>query len=128
MRFIALRNFRNPGRAIDLGDDALHDDHVHKGAIFAIGEDELVEEDAVGFKRLNKNQQMLVAQLNAANCIGNAANPKVVAAVKRELADEAKAAAELKKQQERLDAKNAELTAAAAAAGKGKGKDKDDKE
>ena len=36
MKLIALRDFRNIGGAIEIK-DALHDLHIHKGAIFEIG-------------------------------------------------------------------------------------------
>lgn len=90
MQLIALRSFRNQGRTIEVA-DAKHADHIHKGAIFAIGDNKPYEDEKQGFKALTNPQRELVAALNGANCIGNAADPKIVAAVKRELAEEAAA-------------------------------------
>lgn len=97
MRLIAIRNFRNPRRAITVN-DSLHEDHVHKGAIFAIGPDELDKDEKAAFKKLNNEQKRLLMELSSANCIGNAAIPQVVDAVVRELAEEKKRAESLKEQ------------------------------
>ena len=85
MKLIALRDFRNIGGAIEIK-DALHDLHIHKGAIFTIGQGN----DLVVMKRLDRDSVELIGRLSLANCIGDATDATLVARVEAELADEAK--------------------------------------
>lgn len=92
MKLIALRNFRNT-QNLDLDEDGkfdpIHESHVHKGAVLSIGGNK-------EFKDLSKTQQSIVFQLNAANCVGNANDKDVVARVKAEVDEDAKAEAKAK--------------------------------
>ena len=84
MQLIAIRNFRNVGRAIPV-EKPIHPDHVHVGATFQVGQD-----PGTLFEKLSRDEKSFVYQLSAANCIGDANDPEVVAAVKREVVAEAK--------------------------------------
>lgn len=84
MQLIAIRNFRNPGRALEI-EEPVAPDHVHKGAIFEIG-------GKAPFDKLNRTDKELVVQLNAAQCIADATDEKIVKAVRAELEEESKAA------------------------------------
>ena len=85
MKLIALRDFRNIGGAIEIK-DARHDLHIHKGAIFTIGQGD----DLVAMKRLDRDSVELIARLSLAGCIGDATDAVLVAKVESELADEAR--------------------------------------
>lgn len=88
MNLIALRNFRN-NHELEI-EGAIHEKHVHKGAIFSVG-------GKKEFKDLTKAEQRIVIELNQSECIGDANNTTLVkrieAEVKAEKAAEAKAAA-----------------------------------
>ncbi len=111
MKLIAIRDFSNnvPDK-LDIK-DALHDRHVHKGAIFTVG-------DELPFDKLTKPDQALVALLNYSKCVGDATNKDVVARVQAEIAAEKKAAEALKGT-ERSAGSNADLIAQLIAALKG---------
>ena len=85
MQLIAKRAFKNPGRKLSIK-DALHPDHVHKGATFSIGTEKEV-------KNLNGDDQKMVLLLNVADCLGDATDEKIVRAVQAEVAAEKKAEA-----------------------------------
>lgn len=80
MDLIALRDFR---RTPDLKDievqGAIHENHIHMGATFSIG-------TAKELKDLSVRDRQLVAHLAFAKCVGDATDPKVVKAVKEEIA------------------------------------------
>jgi hypothetical protein len=86
MRLIAKRDFRNPERKLEI-EDAKHPDHIHKGAIFNIGDAK------APFKGLGPSEQKLVTQLNGADCIADATDEKTVAAIMDQVAEEEKVAA-----------------------------------
>ncbi len=71
MKLIALRDFRNNLKLKIPG--ALHDDHVHQGAVFELDETDDKTADTI-------------AKLNAAGCVGNAEDPKTVKFVDGEVA------------------------------------------
>lgn len=81
MQFIALRDFY---RTPDLADldikDKINDRHIHKGAIFEIGTGKKALKD------LSKPDQVIVATLALAKCVGDATDAKLVQAVKDEIA------------------------------------------
>jgi len=83
MKLIAKRDFRNVGRAIEIS-NPIHPDHIHKGAQFQIGKGD-------SYKSLTKAEQLFVAQLNAADCVGDGSDEKIVAAVKAECVADKKA-------------------------------------
>lgn len=80
MRLIALRDFRNHAQ-LDLNADGKYDPifeaHVHKGARFNIG-------GTAPFDKLSKADQKTVFDLNAAGCIGDAENEKLVKRIEAE--------------------------------------------
>lgn len=82
MKLIALKDFRNvPGLELEI-EDALHANHVHKGATFEIGK-------ADALKDCSKSDQQTIAQLIVSGCVGDANDANVVKAVKAEVdADE----------------------------------------
>ncbi len=80
MKLIALRDFRNPNPKLIKPTDAIHEDHIHKGARFEIDENA-------------KGNDELIAQLNAANAIGDADDEKTCRAIDKEVALEKKKAA-----------------------------------
>ncbi|MEI6783483.1 MAG: hypothetical protein WCQ21_21530 [Verrucomicrobiota bacterium] len=85
MKLIALRDFRNIGGAIEIK-DARHDLHIHKGAIFTIGQGD----DLVAMKRLDRDSVELIGRLSMAGCIGDATDAVLCAKVESELLDEAR--------------------------------------
>ena len=85
MKLIATRSFRNIGGAIEIK-DALHDLHIHKGAIFTIGQGN----DLAAMKRLDRESVELLGRLSLAGCIGDADDATLIARVESELADEAR--------------------------------------
>ena len=85
MKLIALRDFRNIGGAIEIK-DARHDLHIHKGAIFTIGQGD----DLVAMKRLDRDSVALIGRLSLAGCIGDGTDAALCAKVESELADEAR--------------------------------------
>jgi hypothetical protein len=97
MKLIALRNFRNNVEPrIDLGKEAQHDDHVHKGAIFIIGTDK-AGNDIPEAEDMSKADQRTVGLLKMAGCIGDATDEKLVKRIQKEAAQDEKALAEAKK-------------------------------
>lgn len=90
MNLIALKDFRNV-QSINLTlEDALHENHVHKGATFEIGK-------GAKLKDCSKPEQELIAQLILAGCVGDATDKAVVEAVNKEVkADKAREAAAAK--------------------------------
>ena len=87
MNLVATSDFRNPDpETIDLGADAKHKLHVHKGARFAIGGDLPIE-------KLSASQKKLVAELNAAGRIVDEGQKEAVKAIDAEVAADAKKAA-----------------------------------
>jgi hypothetical protein len=85
MLLIAKRSFRNPGRVLEI-ENHQHPDHVHKGAIFSIGTEKAT------FKELSPQDKTLVLQLNAAQCVADATDKKVLEAVKAEVEEEERVA------------------------------------
>ncbi len=87
MNLIALRDFRNvahlklkkAGKSTVTG--AVHDDHIHRGATFAIGD----EKDLASLNKADPATAAVVAQLIVAKCVGDADDEKVVAAVKEQV-------------------------------------------
>src|SRR5580704_14578646 len=87
MKLIAIRSFKNPERTLQIK-DAVHPDHVHKGATFVIG-----EKLETPFEKLTKQEKLLVQHLTISNCVGDAFDAKVVSEVERELKFDADRAA-----------------------------------
>lgn len=82
MKLIALRDFAKVGdlEAVEI-DGLTHPRHIHKGAVFEIG-------NAKNLLEMNKTEKAnaaLVAQLFVSRCIGDATDEKVVKAVKEEI-------------------------------------------
>jgi len=94
MKLIALRDFRNT-HELEIA-DALHEKHVHKGAVFSIGGTD-AKGNEIPFDKLLKRDQELVALLSYAKCIGNGADTELVKRIQKEAAEEAKSIAEAKK-------------------------------
>ncbi len=85
MKLIALKDFRNvPGLELKIA-DAEHDNHVHKGAIFDIGNGKTL-------KDCSKADQVTVAQLTVAGCVGDGTDAKLIKAIEEEVAADEKAA------------------------------------
>jgi len=80
MELLAIRSFKNPQRALVI-ENALHPDHVHKGATFEIG-------GKAPFEQLTGDDKKLVGLLNHANCVG-LPTPANIAQVAAEVAEEA---------------------------------------
>ncbi len=79
MRFVATRDFSNNcGLEIK---NALHPNHVHKGAVFSIGLD-------LPFELLTPSEQKLVSDLRNAECICNADDAERVKMIRDEVATE----------------------------------------
>lgn len=93
MLVIAKRDFRNPGRQLELK-DAVHPDHVHMGAVFQFG-----AKLETPLKELKPAERELIIQLAAADCLSDGTDEKVVkeiqAAVKERDGREARQAARL---------------------------------
>jgi hypothetical protein len=87
MKLIAKRDFRNTGQAIEI-EDAIHPDHVHKGAIFIVG-----KEEKTPFDGLSRQDKEFVSLLNAADCIADGSDDKIVKQVMAEVAADKKAEA-----------------------------------
>lgn len=85
MLLIAKRDFRNPQRAIKI-EGAKHPDHIHQGATFEIG-------GKADYDALNPQDKQLVALLNAADCIGDASDRKIVGKVQAAISEREKAEA-----------------------------------
>lgn len=92
MKLIALKDFRNVP-ALRLTDDgkstvdkAVHDEHIHKGAVFDIGAGKTLDE----LRKSDRPTAEIVAQLVVAGCVGEANDAKVVAAVKEDLAQDSR--------------------------------------
>jgi hypothetical protein len=83
MKVIAKRSFRNVQNKLD-GLPL----HVAKGTVFTIG-----DTAETPFEKLPAEMKQLVALLNFSGALGDANDPKVVAAIKAEVAAEAKLAA-----------------------------------
>ena len=95
MKLIAIKDFRNVQLLrlkSDDGDslvkDAIHADHVHKGAVFDIG----AGKDLDALKKSDRPTAELVAQLIVAGVVAEANDEKAVKAVKEEIALEEKRA------------------------------------
>ena len=84
MKLIATRSFRNIGGAIEIK-DARHDLHIHKGAIFEIGQGNDIRE----MTKHDRDSVELIGRLSLAGCIGDATDATLVAKVEAELAAEA---------------------------------------
>lgn len=94
MKLIALKSFRNvatlrlkedkDGKQVSTIDSALHDDHIHKGAIFSIGADnlKLTAADLHKLAKQDASAANAVSLLVHAECVGDATDTKVVEAVK----------------------------------------------
>lgn len=89
MKLIATKDFRNV-QALRLksddGDslvkDAIHADHVHKGAVFEIGSGK----DLDALKKIDRPTAEIVAQLIVAGVVADANDAKAVQAVRDEIA------------------------------------------
>ena len=92
MKLIAKRDFRNPQRKLEIK-DAIHPDHVHMGARFTIG-----PKPESTFKELRAEDQLLVSQLSAADCISDATDEKIVASIDAATDEREKAEANQAKQ------------------------------
>lgn len=80
MKLIALRDFSRVPALEDVEiEGALHKRHIHMGATFTIGKSDKLED-------LSKQDQLLVSQLMVSGAVGDAADTKVVAGVKAEIA------------------------------------------
>ncbi len=97
MKLIATQNFRNV-QSLRLKDDdgkstldnALHADHIHKGAVFSIGDDKL-KLNAADLMKLNKSDASAaynVSLLLHAGVIADATDEKAVKAVKDSIAED----------------------------------------
>jgi hypothetical protein len=91
MKLIAKRDFRNVGNAIEI-ENAIHPDHIHKGALFVVGVDEKTP-----YEKLNKTDQAFVATLNAADCVADGSDEKIVRLVMAEVTAEKKSKADAEK-------------------------------
>lgn len=80
MKLIAKRDFRNPGRVLPV-ENAIHPDHVHKGAQFAIGGD-------TPFEKLNRADRELVSLLNSSDCLADGSDDSIVRRILGEVAAE----------------------------------------
>lgn len=90
-KLIALRGIRNNFKAQVEG-DLEHENHIHKGCIFTIGTDAQGADIPLSkLSKMDKADQVMIGQLNAAAAIGDASNPAVVTAVRAEAVAEAKA-------------------------------------
>lgn len=92
MKLVATSDFRNPNpEKIDVGDDKIHDLHIHKGARFSIGGD-------APFEKLSANDKKLVVELNASGRIVSEDQTEKVKQIDAEVkADEAAEAARNRK-------------------------------
>lgn len=91
MKLIATSDFRNPDpEGIDVGNDKVHDLHIHKGARFAIGGDK-------PFEQLSARDKRIVTELNAAGRIVEVSQKESVALIDSEVAADNK-----KEQKEKL--------------------------
>ena len=105
MKLIAKRSFRNVAslRLKDDGksvvDGSTHDDHIHKGAIFSIGDDKfkLNNDDLFKLRKSDSAAAEVVSLLVHSDCIGDATDAKVVEAVKLSIAEDEKREANAKK-------------------------------
>lgn len=92
MKLIALRDFRNVAQLrLKDGDDsivkdAVHDDHVHKGAVFEIGKEQSLE----ALRKKDLPSAQIVAHLIASGAVGDASDNKLVEKVGTEIAVEKK--------------------------------------
>lgn len=93
MKLIALRDFRNNTNPRLEIEGAVHEDHVHMGAVFTVGTDK-AGKDIPDFEDLPKAEKELVQLLKGAEAIGDATDEKVLARVKREVAAREKSKAE----------------------------------
>ena len=79
MKLIAKKNFYKTPQLADIKiDKPVHDNVIHKGAIFEIG-------SKPAFSDLSRDEQKLVATLRVAGCVGDASDSEVVARVKAEV-------------------------------------------
>lgn len=83
MKLIALRDFANNIGLDPESHDLNHDGQVDKGTVFEIGQG---VNDLKTLAKRDKASAMLVAQLTAAGCVGDATDAKVVKAVQDEIA------------------------------------------
>ena len=93
MKLIATKDFRNvqalrlkSDDGESLVKDAVHADHVHKGAVFDIGS----AKDLEGLRKADRPTAEIVAQLIVAGVVADANDAKAVQAVREELAVEEK--------------------------------------
>lgn len=78
MKFIALKDFRNvPSLGLKF-DDANQNHHIDKGETLELGQGKTLKE-------CNAHDKQIIAQLVVSGCVGDAADEKVVAAVKAEI-------------------------------------------
>ena len=85
MNLIALRGFKNNAKdQIIMVGDPVHEDGVHKGARFSIGGDKSYKE------MRDKKLLDLIANLNHAECIGDAADKALCKRIDDEVATEAR--------------------------------------
>lgn len=99
MKLIALKDFRNVA-ALGLKQDgkskikdAIHDDHIHKGAQFEIGSGK----DLAALHKNEPGTAQIVAQLFVSKCVGDASDSEVVKAVQAEVEVDKKREANAKK-------------------------------
>lgn len=79
MKFIALKDFAKVGPLIEIEiPGQIHDRHIHKGAIFEIGQGDVL-------KKMDPSAKALIAQLVVTSCIGDATDAKLVKAVNDEI-------------------------------------------
>jgi hypothetical protein len=100
MKLIALKNLaRVPAMADVKIENAVHERHIHKGAIFEIGTGETLHD-------LKRDEGTLAALLLKSEAVGYADDPQVVARVQAEIAAEQKAERNTQKLHEQLSGKS----------------------
>ena len=98
MKLIATKSFRNVA-ALRLTEDgkstvdgAVHAGHVHKGAVFSIGDDKLKLNTPGDLQKLNKADSAaanVISLLVHAGAVGDATDAKVVEEVQKSVAEDA---------------------------------------